>query len=270
MESLCRPVRPWFARPLRLRVAFALLLAFLLLIPVLGSVDRHRLKDAVDHLVHRRFDAVAQREGGVFSPAALAFHAQRQTGGRVVQLELPLRYDRAVRMRVVMPYGETLIAFMDPYTADLRGTVRYAGLPAMLDKLLGAGYDVNAGVDAWAATKPGAVPPSVAEPGDSGSRSPEPRAGNHGASSPREAMPSSPEDLCSAESPDSPTPQRAMITLDDAIDRFERAGLVPPYTIVMPQGPGGFYRAWTYLNARHSTGVVDLDAYDGHRLDMAT
>ena len=210
----------WLSRLQHLRVGQTTFFSVLLLVSAAACLGIHRIRDTIDHLAHRQFDAVDRRDGGMFSPAALVFHAQRQTGGRVLQVELTARADRAVRMRVAMPYGDTVVAYMDPYTADLRGTERDAGLVAAFDPFAGAGSDT----------------------------------------------PGSDEDLCTAEAPGPPAPGRAAITLDDAVDEMERAGLSPPFTVVLPQGPGGFYRARTHPNLGRSARIVDIDASDGQRL----
>jgi uncharacterized iron-regulated membrane protein len=210
-------------------------LALLLLpLPVLmappGLSERYAFRDALDHVFHRRFDEVAQRTGGLFSPGALVFHAQRQTGGSVVQVDLPARRDRAMRMMVAMPYGESVIAYMDPYTGDLRGPERYAALVAVMDRLLGVAYDGSDGTEATPNTEPHAM---LAAPFSAGKDS----------SGRTDSTGRFPEDLCSAESEGLSGSGRASLALDDAIDGFQRAGISFPYTVLLPQGENGYYLA---------------------------
>jgi uncharacterized iron-regulated membrane protein len=256
------PAVSWHPRPRQLWLVFAALLA-LLLMGVVASMEGYALREAIDHLAHRPFDAVAERDGGVFSPAALVFHAQRQTGGQAVRLELPARYDRAVRVMVVMPYGETVVAYMDPYTADLRGTVRYTGVVAMFDRWLAAEPDVKAGGTVSVSAMPGFVRVSSPAPTNSHSQASVLPAGTDDAPSVPGSAPGFPEDLCSA---GSSSPENAAITLDEAIDRFANAGLAPPYTIDLPHGMDGFYRARTHPGMGRPARTVVLDARDGHRL----
>jgi uncharacterized iron-regulated membrane protein len=197
------------------------------------SVYRDDLAGELDHLVHRNFDAVAVRSGGTFTPAALAFHAERQTGGRVVAVSIGTHRDRAVRMTLAMPYGEMVTAYMDPFTADVRGVSRFGVLDNVAQHLSGL---------------PGIVQGTAA-------------AHPQWAWSAATAW-----NVCSANSTDAGEQETRPVILDVAIDAVERAGVVPPYTIVLPTSDDGAYVAYYHARAFTPPQRMEVAARDGRLL----
>lgn len=113
-------------------IAGLLVLPFLLLLAVTGGL--YLFSPELDHLVYRSWDQVAA-DGRTISAAALVRRVEQQTGGQVLQLALPKRPDRAVRMTVYLPQAGSHTAFVDPHDGSVLGTTRFGGVMQIVRKL---------------------------------------------------------------------------------------------------------------------------------------
>lgn len=229
----------WYnERPFRLRMVspgsiavYGLSLAFAMAGWFMVHTDFRAIAAQLDHLVHLRVDDVSVRDGGLFSPGALIFHAERQSGGIVVQFEMPLRRDRATRMLVAMPDGTTAIAFMDPFTADLRGMESNAGPVGVVNRVLEAGLVEGIPRDWFLFWRV--------------------------------------EQLCIS-SPEEMDMEGGIprITVDDAIDAFARNGVPLPYVLTLPPDKLGAYSAH-WVDHGGISRIVHVGPYDGSVMPRA-
>ncbi len=127
--------RSWYRAVWRVHfVAGLLSLPFLALLATTGAL--YLFHGEIDRWYYRHFDEVATRAGEPFSIGALVAHAERQTGGTVVIVNVPERISAgALRMGVALPSGELRTAFIDPFNADLRGTAPYGGVMQLVRKV---------------------------------------------------------------------------------------------------------------------------------------
>jgi uncharacterized iron-regulated membrane protein len=105
--------------------------AGLLVLPVLCLMaltgGLYLFKDEIDAAVWRPYERIAA--GGQWaSPDRWAAAASVGAGGRVVNVRVPDRPDRAVRLTVRRPDGQQRTAFVNPYDAQYLGAVRYGGV----------------------------------------------------------------------------------------------------------------------------------------------
>jgi uncharacterized iron-regulated membrane protein len=113
-------------------IAGLLVLPFLVLLAVTGGL--YLFSPELDHLVYRSWDRVAA-DGPTVSAATLAQRVEQATGGQVLQLFLPQRQDRAVRMTVYLPQAGTRTAFVDPHDGRVLGTTRFGGVMQIVRKV---------------------------------------------------------------------------------------------------------------------------------------
>lgn len=107
---------------------------------------------------------------------------------------------------------------------------------------------------ATAATGRGAAPPPPAG-----------HAGHHAAKAPPNSLPWAIE---KSVMPSSTAPSEGeVLTFDDAIDRFDRAGLSRPYTVMPPLRDNGAWVGTRSPRVVEGTRIVYLDRNDGHVLD---
>jgi len=113
-------------------IAGLLVLPFLLLLAVTGGL--YLFSPELDHLVYRPWDEVSA-QGRAIAPSELAQRVERATGGEVLQLVLPQRTERAVRMTVHVPDAGTRTVFVDPYDGRVLGSTRFGGVMQVVRKL---------------------------------------------------------------------------------------------------------------------------------------
>ena len=105
--------------------------AGLLVLPVLCLMaltgGLYLFKDEIDAAVYRSYEQI-EAGGQWASPDRWTAAASVGAGGRVVNVRVPDRPDRAVRLTVRRPDGAQRTAFVNPYDSHYLGAVRYGGV----------------------------------------------------------------------------------------------------------------------------------------------
>lgn len=111
--------------------------AGLLVLPVLCLMaltgGLYLFKDEIDAAVYRPHEPIEARETWA-SPDRWVAAASVGAGGRVADVRIPDRPDRAVRLSVRRPDGTQRTAFVNPYDAQYLGAVRYGGLSEIIKR----------------------------------------------------------------------------------------------------------------------------------------
>ncbi len=107
-------------------------LPFLVLLAVTGGL--YLFKAELDHLAYASLEDVEPAPASA-NLAIVIDSTEAETGGQVLALTLPERDDRAVRMIVRAPDGQSLTAFADPHTGAYRGATSYGGIMQTIRKL---------------------------------------------------------------------------------------------------------------------------------------
>ena len=109
-----------------------LVLPFLMLMALTGGL--YLFKAEIDDAVYRPMGVVEAR-GNPASPDRWVAAARVGTGGEVTNVLVPDRPDRAVQMTVRLPDDSRRIAFVDPYSAELKGVTAYVGLTETIKRI---------------------------------------------------------------------------------------------------------------------------------------
>ncbi|MGV9008545.1 PepSY-associated TM helix domain-containing protein [Brevundimonas sp.] len=109
-----------------------LVLPFLMLMALTGGL--YLFKAEIDDAVYRPMATVEAR-GNPASPDRWVAAARVGTGGEVTNVLVPDRPDRAVQMVVRLPGDSRRIAFVDPYSAELKGVTAYVGLTETIKRI---------------------------------------------------------------------------------------------------------------------------------------
>ena len=108
-----------------------LVLPVLCLMALTGAL--YLFKDEIDAAVYRPYERIAA--GGAWaSPDRWTAAASVGAGGRVVNVRVPDRPDRAVRLTIRRPDGAQRTAFVNPYDAQYLGAVRYGGVTELVKR----------------------------------------------------------------------------------------------------------------------------------------
>ncbi|MFN3536373.1 MAG: PepSY-associated TM helix domain-containing protein [Brevundimonas sp.] len=102
-----------------------LVLPVLCLMALTGAL--YLFKDEIDAAVYRPYERIEAGQQWA-SPDRWTAAASVGAGGRVVNVRVPDRPDRAVRLTVRRPDGEQRTAFVNPYDSQYLGAVRYGGV----------------------------------------------------------------------------------------------------------------------------------------------
>ena len=114
-------------------IAGLLVLPFLLMMAITGGA--YLFQPELDHLAYRRLEDVPVRAGAMAPPSIVIPKVEAALHGRVLLFTLAARPDRAVRLLVRAPSGETLTAFADPYDGHLIGATAYGGIMQLVRKI---------------------------------------------------------------------------------------------------------------------------------------
>lgn len=105
--------------------------AGLLVLPVLCLMaltgGLYLFKDEIDAAVYRPYERIEAGQAWA-SPDRWTAAASVGAGGRVVNVRVPDRPDRAVRLTVRRPNGVQRTAFVNPYDSQYLGSARYGGV----------------------------------------------------------------------------------------------------------------------------------------------
>lgn len=107
-------------------------LPFLVLLAVTGGL--YLFKAELDHVAYASLEDVQPADAST-NLANVIDSTEAETGGHVLALTLSDRNDRAVRLIVRAPDGQSLTAFADPHTGDFRGATFYGGIMQTIRKL---------------------------------------------------------------------------------------------------------------------------------------
>lgn len=108
-----------------------LVLPVLCLMALTGAL--YLFKDEIDAAAYRPWERIEAREAWA-SPDRWVAAASVGAGGRVVDVRIPDRAERAVRLTVRRPDGEQRTAFVDPYDSQYLGAVRHGGMTEIIKR----------------------------------------------------------------------------------------------------------------------------------------
>ncbi|MFN3816157.1 PepSY-associated TM helix domain-containing protein [Brevundimonas sp.] len=108
-----------------------LVLPVLCLMALTGAL--YLFKDEIDAAVYRPWEQIEAGPAWA-SPDRWTAAASVGAGGRVVNVRVPDRPDRAVRLTVRRPDGEQRTAFVNPYDSQYLGSTRYGDLTEIIKR----------------------------------------------------------------------------------------------------------------------------------------
>ena len=114
-------------------IAGLLVLPFLVMMAVTGGA--YLFQPELDHLLYHRLEDVPARSAAMIPPSVLIPKVESALNGRVLLFTPAARPDRAVRLLVRAPSGETLTAFADPYDGHFIGATAFGGIMQLVRKI---------------------------------------------------------------------------------------------------------------------------------------
>jgi uncharacterized iron-regulated membrane protein len=114
-------------------IAGLLVLPFLVMMAITGGA--YLFQPELDHLAYHRLEDVPVRASAMAPPSVVVPKVEAALHGRVLLFTLAPRPDRAVRLLVRAPSGETLTAFADPYDGHFIGATAFGGIMQLVRKI---------------------------------------------------------------------------------------------------------------------------------------
>jgi uncharacterized iron-regulated membrane protein len=114
-------------------IAGLLALPFLLNLAVTGAL--YLFHPEINSILYHSLETVPERATPPLPASTLVQEAERETGGKVLQLTLPAEPTRSLALVIQAPTGERRMAYLDPYDGALLGTTPLGGVMGVVRKL---------------------------------------------------------------------------------------------------------------------------------------